>query len=131
MVIVIIGSNNASVKKIEACKKFFTDMGHEVHSPIDNGRKDMHLFTKQTSWIYMIKQADLIVAIPKSVETVSGGTSSFNLEFGESTSYEIAIARYFYKVIIYWGMIDKMSIYGVIGKKDDIITEDNKEEENE
>ena len=47
------------------------------------------------------EEADLIVAVPKDVALTANGDSKYILEFGESTSYEMAIARRFNKPILF------------------------------
>lgn len=46
-------------------------------------------------------KTQMIIAIPKNVALTANGDSKYVLEFGESTSYEMAIARRFNKPILF------------------------------
>lgn len=101
MIITIIGSYSKKEKMLEA-KKYFERFGHEVNCPCDPGREKMALIEKQTEWIKMIEKADMIVVIPKSLSLEVGGRASYVMEFGEATSYEMAIALSKNKQIVIW-----------------------------
>lgn len=93
MVITIIGSLK-NKHKMEYYKKFFENMGHTVHSPSDQNIQNLPLIAIQTQWIKNIEESDLVVAIPKEVVlNDSAGKTTYTYEFGESTSYELAIAH--------------------------------------
>lgn len=102
MVVTIIGSLSKKDKMLKA-KQFFESVGNTVNCPCDDpGREKMPLLTKQFTWIEKIEEADLVVAIPKYTKILGGGQTKHVLEFGESTSYELAIALRFNKQIIIW-----------------------------
>lgn len=101
MIVTIIGSLNNKEEMIK-CKKYWEQFGHIVNCPCDKGRGDLPLINKCSSWINAIERANLVVAIPKGVKTTEHSTSTFVYEFGESTTYEIAIATRFNKPVIIW-----------------------------
>lgn len=101
MIVTICGSMK-DAKAMLDCKKYFERFGHQVNCPLDEGRAEMPLVTQQGSWIEKIKEADLVVAIPKNLKMEGNGGSNLILNFGESTSYEIAIANSFNKNIMFW-----------------------------
>lgn len=101
MVVTIIGSYN-NTDKMKECKEYWERFGHKVNCPCDPGRSAMALITKQSSWIEKIEEADLVVAIPKEIKMQEHGASNYVLNFGESTSYEMAIALRFKKQIVFW-----------------------------
>lgn len=97
MIVTIIGSYS-NTDKMKECKEYWERFGHKVNCPCDPGRSAMALIAKRSNWIEKIEEADLVVAIPKEIK----GTSNYVLNFGESTSYEIAIALRFKKQIVFW-----------------------------
>lgn len=74
-------------------KAYFERFGHMVNCPADPNLQKKPLIMIQEEWIEKIKEADLIVVIPKNVSLVDNGESKMVFEFGESTSYEMAIAE--------------------------------------
>lgn len=102
MVVTIIGSLKKS-DKMEECKKFFEAQGCKVYSPANREVQFQPLINIQGQWIKNIDAADLIVAIPKEklLDQTAGVTRYVN-EFGESTSYEMAIAISKRKPIMTW-----------------------------
>lgn len=102
MIVTIIGSYS-KVDKMKECKEFWERFGHKVYCPCDSTRDKYSLIEKQGEWIEKIKEADLVVAIEKEFY-VSGeaGKTDYVLKFGESTSYEMAIALHFNKQIVFW-----------------------------
>lgn len=101
MIVTIIGSLSCSTKMTE-CKKYWERFGHKVNSPNDPGLQAMSLLSIQGEWIKKIEEADLIVAIPKELAIEGNGKSRYAMEFGESTTYEMALALQFKKQIIFW-----------------------------
>lgn len=102
MIVTVIGSTKASREEMTACKNFFQRFGHEVHTPIDEGVQDRPLLAIQKLWIENICKSDLIVAIPKVRTSCFNAENKTYVEFGESTSYELAIADKFEKQVVYW-----------------------------
>ena len=101
MIVTIIGSFS-NTGKMKECKEYWERFGHKVNCPCDSERSSMPLITKQSTWIKKIEEADLIVAISKSFDLIGDGSSNHMLNFGESTSYEMAIALRFDKRIVFW-----------------------------
>lgn len=99
MVVTIIGSLTKK-EEMSKIKSFWKRCGFTVNCPGDPGIQKNPLLDIQAMWIEKIEEADLIIAVPKSVAITANGDSKYILEFGESTSYEMAIARRFNKEII-------------------------------
>ena len=97
MIVTIIGSLTKK-KEMDEIKAFWEGRGAVVNSPGDPEIRKEPLIDIQRTWI---EEADLIIAIPKSVAMTANGDSKYVLEFGESTSYEMAIARRFNKPILF------------------------------
>ena len=100
MIVTIIGSLRKK-KEMNEIKAFLEKCGAIVNSPGDPELQKEPLINIQRTWIEKIEEADLIVAIPKDVALTANGDSKYILEFGESTSYEMAIARRFNKPILF------------------------------
>ena len=100
MIVTIIGSLTKK-KEMDEIKAFWEGRGAVVNSPGDPEIRKEPLIDIQRTWIEKIEEADLIIAIPKSVSLTVNGDSKYVLEFGESTSYEMAIARRFNKPILF------------------------------
>lgn len=100
MVVTIIGSLS-NKKEMEEIKVFLEEEGFKVNSPGDPEIQKKPLVDIQSTRIEKIEEADLIVAVPKDVALTANGGSKYILEFGESTSYEMAIARKFNKPILF------------------------------
>ena len=100
MVVTIIGSLTKK-KEMDEIKAFWEQCGAVVNSPGDPEVQKKPLIDIQSTWIEKIEEADLIVAVPKDVALTANGDSNYILEFGESTSYEMAIARRFNKPILF------------------------------
>ena len=101
MIVTIIGSYSRK-EAMEKCKDFWEERGCIVNCPCDPEREHLSLFEKQSSWIERIKEANLVVAIPKIIVMMPNGASEYRLDIGESTSYELAIAHHFDKQVIFW-----------------------------
>lgn len=101
MIITIIGSCK-DTEKMNACKEYWERFGHKVNCPCDLKNDDMSLIAIDSKWIEKIEEADLIVAIHKSLSLEGGGGTSHIMDFGESTTYEMAIALRFNKIIVFW-----------------------------
>ena len=100
MIVTIIGSLRKK-KEMDEIKAFLEKCGAIVNSPGDPEVQKKPLVDIQSTWIEKIEEADLIVAVPKDVALTTNGDSKYILEFGESTSYEMAIARRFNKPILF------------------------------
>ena len=100
MIVTIIGSLRKK-KEMNEIKAFLEKCGAIVNSPGDTELQKEPLVDIQGTWIEKIEKADLIVAIPKDVALTAHGDNKYILEFGESTSYEMAIARRFNKPILF------------------------------
>ena len=100
MIVTIIGSLRKK-KEMDEIKAFWEQCGAVVNSPVDPEIQKEPLVDIQRTWIEKIEEADLIVAVPKDVALTANGDSKYILEFGESTSYEMAIARKFNKPILF------------------------------
>jgi hypothetical protein len=100
MIVTIIGSLTKK-KEMDEIKAFWESRGAVVNSPGDPEIRKEPLVDIQRTWIEKIEEADLIIAIPKNVAMTANGDSKYVLEFGESTSYEMAIARRFNKTILF------------------------------
>ena len=100
MVVTIIGSLTKK-KEMGEIKAFLEKCGAIVNSPGDPEIQKEPLVDIQRTWIEKIEEADLIIAIPKDVALTAHGDNKYILEFGESTSYEMAIARRFNKPILF------------------------------
>lgn len=101
MIVTIIGSYRKTDEMME-CKAYWERFGHQVNCPCDPERKNLPLIEKQSGWIKKIEEADLVVAIAKEVCLSGDGSSRHVYEFGESTSYEMAIALRNKKQIVIW-----------------------------
>ncbi len=105
MIITIIGSvqTEESVKKIESIKAALSNEENTIHTPfIDKTNDEFHnLLNLQRCMIDHIYASDIVIAIPKyknhefEKDAGKGYQSSILYNFGESTSYEIAIAEHF------------------------------------
>lgn len=106
MKVVVIGSVNACSDEFKDIKKFFENRKCEVITPIDDDRQNgTPLIMLMEQYIEYIKNADIVIACSKNHLYCEDETSLWEyerLEFGESTSYEIAIAKCFHKPILYW-----------------------------
>ena len=100
MIVTIIGSLRKK-KEMDEIKAFWERCGAVVNSPGDPEVQKKPLVDIQSTWIEKIEEADLIVAVPKDVALTANGDSKYILEFGEFTSYEMAIARRFNKPILF------------------------------
>lgn len=98
MVVTIIGSMTTK-KEMDKIKAFWKRRGAVVNSP--EVQKEP-LVDIQRTWIEKIEEADLIIAIPKGVAMTANGDSKYVLEFGESTSYEMAIAKRFNRPVLFF-----------------------------
>lgn len=107
MKITVIGSlSQAEIMK--EISQWLEMQGNLVRTPADDNIQENALLNIQSLWIENIRKCDMIVAIPKSCEvdpeaekTVLGYT------FGESTSYELAIAMSMNKPIMVWSKIER------------------------
>ena len=100
MIVTIIGSLTKK-KEMDEIKAFWERRGAVVNSPGDPELQKEPLVDIQRTWIEKIEEADLIVAVPKDVALTANGDSKYVLEFSESTSYEMAIARRFKTPVVF------------------------------
>lgn len=93
MKVVICGSHSMD-KEMADCAIYFKEMlpgiENEIVTPFT---EDIPLVVKMERYVNHIATADLVVIVPKDCGTIN---------IGESTTYELAIARFFKKQIIYW-----------------------------
>lgn len=104
MIVTIIGSYSMKDKMLKV-KDHFERFGNKVNCPWDEKRNEDPILTKRVEWIKKIEEADLVVVIPKDTRIGPEDSSFLVFSFGEFTSYEIAIASYFTKNIVVWGVI--------------------------
>lgn len=106
---VVVVSSLSRERDILQCKKYFENIGAEVTTPLEH-QQDGSLRQLMINYIEFIGEADLIVVIPKSIESHVSvvdptlGAYSETLYFGESSTYEMAIAERFGKKCVYWDM---------------------------
>lgn len=101
MVITIIGSLSMT-DEIKKIKDYFESFGCTVNSPGNEALQTQSLLKIQSDFIEKILESDLIVAVPKDILFEDHGESIHHLKIGESTSYEMAIAKKSNKPILYW-----------------------------
>lgn len=99
MIVTIIGSLSKK-EEMKRIKEHFERFGHKVNVPYDPEIQEMALLSIQSLWIKKIREADLVVALAKNTALESDGGQHVTLEFGESTSYEMAIALDMKKEIV-------------------------------
>lgn len=99
MKIVICGSHSM-YGQMEACKEqllnWFDEKIDDITIP--DCDLDMPLVDKMENYVEAIQNCDLVVVLPKHITPEGNGHT---VECGESTTYEIAIARAFKKQIIF------------------------------
>lgn len=100
MIVTIIGSLTKK-KEMDEIKVFWEQHGAIVNHPGNPELQKAPLIDIQRTWIEKIKESDLIIAVPKEVAMTANGDTKYIMEFGESTSYEMAIASRFNKVILF------------------------------
>lgn len=100
MIVTIIGSLTKK-KEMDEIKAFWESKGAIVNSPIDPVIQKEPLLNIQQTWIKKIEEADLIIAIPKQIAMTANGDNKYILEFGESTSYEMATAYRLNKKVLF------------------------------
>lgn len=97
MIVTIIGSLSKR-SSMEDIKNHFESIGAKVNWPFDKTLKEnrLGLLGVQMDYYDKIKEADLIVAVSKyvyiNIDDAEKDTTSLTVKFGESTSYEMAIA---------------------------------------
>lgn len=106
MKVVIIGSLSCK-HVIETVETFCKDVlgADNIITPFKC--KSGSLLRMQKSYIQYIEDCDLVIAVPKysvTEESLEDNNHTYIKEcFGESTSYEIAMALYLKKNILIWG----------------------------
>lgn len=105
MIVTIIGSLSCG-EKIKEASDLFLEKDYFVQSPFDDNLKKMPLVLLQKEYLKRIEVSDLIVAIPKNLDYCDDPDSQNSqkecLSFGESTCYELAVAKHLRKPIVYW-----------------------------
>lgn len=100
MKVTIIGSLSRK-DEMERIRDYLEGLDVIVYCPSNEGIQEMPLIDIQRTWISNISSSDLVIAVPKRVELEKNGSTKYTLEFGESTSYEMAIARWFKKPVMF------------------------------
>lgn len=103
MKIVICGSlsNKALLLNVEEeLNKLFP--GSNIITPVNEVRQEKSLLDIQKEYIVEIEAADLVVVIPKHVKTMRDGGQDMLFTFGESTTYEMALAHVHTKPVMIW-----------------------------
>lgn len=100
MKVTIIGSLSRKYE-MERIRNYLEKLDVTVYCPTDDGIQEMPLIDIQRVWISNIASSDLVIAVPKRTEQEKNGSTKYTLEFGESTSYEMAIARWFKKPVVF------------------------------
>lgn len=100
MTVTIIGSLTTE-EEMKDIKKYFEHLGFKVNCPgKDLDVQKQPLVDIYSAYIKKIEEADLIIAVPKKTAATADGGSEYIFQFGEATSYEIAIAKRFNKNIV-------------------------------
>lgn len=104
LVVVFIGSLKSCSYSMSVAKEFFENLGMEVLTPYDEDLQNKPLLVIQKIWINHIVNCDFVVAFAKSRDLDDNypGETIMKYEFGESTSYELAIALKNNKKILSW-----------------------------
>lgn len=96
MIITIIGSVKENEKDMAIMKEFLSRLRNVViYSPLDN--QNGTIYDLQRAYIDKIAESNLVIAISKPRKC--GGP--WSLHFGESTTYELAMADFFGVPVIY------------------------------
>lgn len=98
MKVVILGSIKHNSDVITSVANFWKGHNVDVIYPIDS-IKTKNLLDIQMNYINEIEDADLVLAIPKKIVDGVNGYYNCTFEFGESVSYEMAIAKHFRKPV--------------------------------
>lgn len=100
MIVTIIGSLSKG-KEMRDVKAHFEKLGCKVNYPLEESLQKLPLLEIQSTWIKKIREADLVVVVPKAVSLESHGGKRISMDVGESTSYEMAIAYDMNKTVIF------------------------------
>lgn len=103
-IVTIIGSTHSKESKtvMKKCKEFWENQGYTVNYPLEMTPVTTPLCSIMRKYIDYISEAEFIIAIPKHSDPLHTEGCEYEIAFGESTSYEIAIANYFGKPVIIW-----------------------------
>lgn len=106
MVVTIIGSTSSEVCRewIEQAILFSRNVldAKVVHHPLDENLQSFSLLGIQSKYISFIDQADLVIVCPKSIHGETNGGVDQTYRIGESTTYEMATAKFLGKPILIW-----------------------------
>lgn len=102
--IVIIGSSkdfyHGMIKKI--CSTFKAAGAEIIYDPLSTHDDGKSMYVYQRECIQAIKDCDFVVAVPKQFFYKPNASKSMEFEFGDSTAYEISIAKEFKKPVMIW-----------------------------
>ena len=103
-----------SLKNEEQCMdavNILETIGMNVWHPFmhQNGEP---LYLTYSNYLKRIDMADLVLALPKTVSFHSCQTNSLELDFGESTTYEMAYANHAGKPVIF-GLMPFIKLGGI------------------
>lgn len=102
MTVTIIGSLSKA-ERMKLIKRFLETKGVDVNIPLEKEIQSLPIVQIQKKWIEKIKEADYIVAVPEDTTFDGNGSGEIKYLFGESTSYEMAIADEFHKPVFIAG----------------------------
>lgn len=106
MNIVVIGSlsRDAAILEVKSYFKGLSTTSSEINVVTPMDKQGGPLLAIQEEYVDKIAAADLVIAVPKGGASMSADVgTSIEYNFGESTSYEMAIARHFHIPILIWG----------------------------
>lgn len=102
--VVFIGSLRHCRTSMAMAKGLFESLGMEVFSPDDEGLQNKPLLDIQELWFNLITDCSFVVAFAKyrELDLEAPGQTIMRYEYGESTSYELAIALNSNKKVFAW-----------------------------
>lgn len=102
--VVFIGSLRHCRTSMSIAKDFFESLGMEVFSPDDDDLQSRPLLDIQELWYNNIMNCTFVVAFAKDreLDPDAPGRTIMRYEYGESTSYEMAIALNIGKKVFSW-----------------------------
>lgn len=95
MIITVIGSLNC-MNTFKSIKSFWIKKDPNTIVNIPSYEPTKKLLTIYSDYIKKIGYSDMVIAVPKNTKYDEGGVNSMSYEFGESTTYEMAIANHFH-----------------------------------
>ncbi len=104
MEITIIGSLSR-IDTMNEIENYLNSISFEeeikVNNPANKDMQGLPLQMIQKMWIENIRRSDFIIAVPKILRLKpDSGETSYEVAFGESTSYELAIAEALEKPVL-------------------------------